>query len=102
MFSLLGVSHLVLAKQPNIIMLLTDDQDLRLGSMLAMDQTRGSLLNKGKNMSNFFIHTPICCPSRTTLLSGNFVHNNRVSGIHGGGCMRMNTSRQDNPAWWTG
>jgi hypothetical protein len=25
-----------------------------------------------------------------------------VSGIHGGGCMRMNTSRQDNPAWWTG
>ena len=54
----------------------------------------------GANLSNFFIHTPICCPSRTTLLSGRYVHNNRVSTLGGGGCMRMNTSAVTNPEWW--
>ena len=56
----------------------------------------------GANLTNFFVHTPICCPSRTTLLSGRYVHNNRVSGPKEPGCMRMNTSRVGNPAWWQG
>jgi arylsulfatase A-like enzyme len=43
------------------------------------------LLQGGANLSNFFIHTPICCPSRTTLLSGKFYHNNKVSGPNAGG-----------------
>lgn len=86
--------------RPNIVVLLTDDQDLRLGSMLAMPFARQNLVETGANLTNFFVHTPICCPSRTTLLSGRYVHNNRVSGPKEPGCMRMNTSRVDNPAWW--
>ena len=86
----------------NIVVLLTDDQDLRLGSMLAMPFARQNLVEAGANLTNFFVHTPICCPSRTTLLSGRYVHNNRVSGPKDPGCMRMNTSRGDNPEWWQG
>ena len=92
--------------QKNVVILLTDDQDLRLGSMRAMPYAQKYLRDAGANMSNFFVHTPICCPSRTTLLSGRWYHNNKVS-LEGafvktayGGCMRMNTSRDHNPAFW--
>ena len=85
---------------PNFVLLLTDDQDVRLGSMQAMPTTRDVLVNHGANLSNFFVHTPICCPSRATLLSGRFVQNNRVDNNAAKGCMRMNTSRDDNPEWW--
>ena len=27
-------------------------------------------------MSNFFVNTPVCCPSRAALVSGKFEHNN--------------------------
>jgi N-acetylglucosamine-6-sulfatase len=88
--------------QKNIIFLLTDDQDLRLGSMGAMPFTMEHIMHAGANVSNFFIHTPICCPSRTTLMSGKFVHNNKVRDANSGGCMRMNTSRASggNPSFW--
>jgi len=86
--------------RPNIIVLLTDDQDLRHKSMIAMPYTAEHVGKDGANMTNHFINTPICCPSRATLLSGRFEHNNRVSGPKESGCMRMNTSRDTNPMWW--
>jgi N-acetylglucosamine-6-sulfatase len=82
------------------VLLLTDDQDLRLGSNRAMSFAQQQLTSAGANLSNYFVHTPICCPSRTTLLSGRYVQNNRVETNEMGGCMRMNTSRADNPGWW--
>ena len=93
---------------PNIIVLLTDDQDLRLGSMQAMPYTRAHLVQEATNMSNFFVNTPICCPSRATLLSGRMNHNNKARSFEtsGGGvskdgmCMRMNTSQTRNPGFW--
>jgi hypothetical protein len=46
--------------------------------MVAMPVARKVLVAAGANMSNFFIATPICCPSRTALLAGRFEHNNKV------------------------
>jgi arylsulfatase A-like enzyme len=68
--------------------------------MVAMPNTMALVKKGGANMSNFFVHTPICCPSRTTMLSGKYQHNNRVSGPTAAGCMRQNTSQDDNPQWW--
>ena len=96
--------------QRNIVVLLADDQDLLLESMRAMPYTMKHIGGAGVNMSNFFVNTPICCPSRTTLLSGRYYHSNKVSKqgafprIYNstyGGCMRMNTSREENPAFWS-
>ena len=41
----------------------------------------------------------VCCPSRSTLLSGRWNHNNRGPAGYTG-CMNMNVSRTDNPQWW--
>ena len=35
------------------------------------------------------------------MLTGRYEHNNRVSSLAGGGCMHMNSSRVDNPDFWT-
>ena len=47
-----------------------------LGSMGAMAFTR-QLTAIGTNMTNFFAHTPVCCPSRSELLTGRYLHNLR-------------------------
>lgn len=88
-------------RKPNIIFVLTDDQDVRLGSVQAMPHLR-NLMSQGANMSNFFIHTPICCQSRATLLSGKYTHNVKSRSQGAQGCMHMNTSRVENPGFWEG
>ncbi|HJP66421.1 MAG TPA: sulfatase [Actinomycetota bacterium] len=54
--------------QPNIILILTDDQ--RWDSLSAMPNTRRLLGGHGMTFRNSFVTTPLCCPSRAGLLSG--------------------------------
>ncbi|XP_057663660.1 N-acetylglucosamine-6-sulfatase-like isoform X2 [Diorhabda carinulata] len=63
---------------PNFVLVLTDDQDLLLNSMIAMENTINLLGNNGKTFKNAFVNTPICCPSRSTILTGKFAHNTGV------------------------
>ena len=65
---------------PNIILVLTDDQDLRLHSMDFMPQVQTRLANAGMTFSNFFVPLPLCCPSRVTILRGQYAHNHDVVG----------------------
>ena len=71
-----------------------------LGSMRAMPNTVKLLGEGGANITQFRVNTPICCPSRATMLTGRFEHNNRMASLADGGCMHMNTSRVDNPGFW--
>jgi arylsulfatase A-like enzyme len=78
--------------KPNILLFLTDDQDLELGSMGAMPFAREQLVEGGTRLSNFFAHTPVCCPSRSELLSGRYFQNIRVATAADKGCMRVNVT----------
>jgi len=82
---------------PNIVFILTDDQDRALesnvssytkyGSLKAMPQTLLKLKQKGAYGQNFFVNTPICCPSRTEFFTGRYYHN---IGAPYGNCMNIN------------
>ena len=81
--------------KPNIVWFLTDDQDQMLGASFPelngvgpMPQTKAILQVGGSMATNFFIHTPICCPSRSELLSGRYLHN--IKSSDGSGCMHVN------------
>lgn len=89
---------------PNVILIVTDDQDVVLDSMVSretdhegarnnfpflfqtpMKTVLNRIAGKGATFSNAFTSSPICCPSRASILSGQYAHNsatfnNSVSG----------------------
>jgi arylsulfatase A-like enzyme len=78
----------------NIALVLTDDLDATLGSVdHALPKMSRLIGGEGATASNWYIHTPICCPSRSELLAGRYFHNLR-NPLHGQpGCMQVNTSK---------
>ena len=56
-----------------------------------MPQTLRTIADKGAFAENWFIHTPVCCPSRAEFLSGRYFHNIRVGNNTLGGCMHVQT-----------
>ncbi|KFD45530.1 hypothetical protein M513_13593 [Trichuris suis] len=64
--------------RPNIVLFITDDQDIQLGSMECMKRTLQIFSEEGAEFQSGFATTPICCPSRTSMLSGLYVHNHHV------------------------
>ena len=46
------------------VYIVTDDQDVRLGSLDVQASVRSMLIEKGKTFKNAFVSTPVCCPSR--------------------------------------
>ena len=76
--------------RPNFVFLLTDDQDLTLGGDDGMPYTLSMMRRHGAMVGNFFVNTPICCPSRATLFSGRYAHHWYTSSNFS--CMRMDLS----------
>jgi arylsulfatase A-like enzyme len=73
------------ADPPNIIFILTDDLDER--SVACMPNVQSLLADQGATFTNYFITTPLCCPSRSSILRGQYAHNHGVltnSGNEGG------------------
>jgi len=63
-------------KRPNIIFILTDDQPYE--TVQFMPTVRDVLIKNGVNFQNGFITTPLCCPSRVSILTGQYAHNHKV------------------------
>jgi arylsulfatase A-like enzyme len=57
---------------------MTDDQAIPQASRAAMPQVNRLVRDQGTDFPNAFLTTPQCCPSRATLLTGQYGHNNGV------------------------
>jgi len=62
--------------KPNIILILTDDQDVE--TLVHMPRIQALLVKQGLTFKNAFVTTPLCCPSRASILTGQYPHNNDI------------------------
>lgn len=62
--------------KPNFIIILTDDLDAK--SVAFMPRLQALLASRGTTFSNYFVTDSICCPSRASLLRGQYPHNHQV------------------------
>ncbi|MFN2488783.1 MAG: sulfatase [Actinomycetota bacterium] len=62
---------------PNVLIILTDDQ--RAGNTLkVMPETRARFAKNGTRFTQAFATTPLCCPSRASIMTGRYAHNHGV------------------------
>ncbi|XP_065837522.1 N-acetylglucosamine-6-sulfatase-like [Oscarella lobularis] len=66
------------SKNSNIIFLLTDDQDVTANSLDFMPLLDKILRKGGAEFPNYFVPTGLCCPSRATIVSGQYCHNTKI------------------------
>lgn len=66
----------VAAGAPNVLLILVDDQ--RVGTMRAMRHTKKWFRRGGTRYPSAFATTPLCCPSRASIMSGRYSHNHGV------------------------
>ena len=79
--ALLGVGLAAAQQEPNIVFIITDDQDLHLGSLETMEVVQRGIVSKGASFSNHWATTAQCCPSRTSIVRGQQAHNTIITNI---------------------
>ena len=70
---------------PNIVLIYTDD--MRWDEMSTMPTVQSELIAKGMWFKQAFLVNPLCCPSRSTAMTGQYSHTTGVwtnSGTYGG------------------
>ncbi|KAJ3572537.1 hypothetical protein NPX13_g5020 [Xylaria arbuscula] len=71
----------VRAQRPNIVFIMTDDQDLHLGSLDYQPVVKRELIEKGTTFSRHYVTVAKCCPSRASLLRGMAGHNTNITEV---------------------
>ena len=69
------------SKQPNIILVLVDDQDLLLNSIQYQPILLEKMRDRGTFFSKHYCTIAVCCPSRVSLLTGKMAHNTNVTDV---------------------
>lgn len=65
--------------RPNLFVIETDD--MRWDELRFMPNVRRLIQDRGLTFQNAFAPYPLCCPSRASFLSGQYVHNNHVYSV---------------------
>ena len=68
--------------KPNIVLIVADD--MRQDQLAYMPKTRHLIAEQGIKYENAFVTTPVCCPSRASILRGQYAHNHRILDNRGG------------------
>ncbi|HEY6566400.1 MAG TPA: sulfatase, partial [Actinomycetota bacterium] len=64
------------SSRPNVLLIVTDDQ--RWDTLDAMPIVQAELMDRGVTFTNAFVSNPLCCPSRASILTGNYSHSTGV------------------------
>jgi hypothetical protein len=67
--------------KPNIIFIITDDQDLHLNSLDYQPSVQKHFIQEGTWFKKHFCTVALCCPSRVSLLTGKAAHNTNVTDV---------------------
>lgn len=51
-----------------------------MGSLSYMPTVQRLLIDAGATFTRMYAHVPVCCPSRSALISGQYLHNNHCRG----------------------
>jgi N-acetylglucosamine-6-sulfatase len=70
--------HPATQKRPNIVLIMDDDQSVNLQKFLT--KTNAAIGAHGVTFDNSFVNYSLCCPSRSTMLTGQYAHNHGVRG----------------------
>lgn len=62
---------------PNVVVIQTDDQSL--STMRVMARTQRLIAGAGLSFDRYYASFSLCCPSRATLLTGQYAHNHGVT-----------------------
>jgi arylsulfatase A-like enzyme len=62
--------------RPNVLIIVTDDQ--RTDTMAVMPTVQKWFVQGGTSYPNAYVSTPLCCPSRATIMTGRYAHNHGV------------------------
>jgi N-acetylglucosamine-6-sulfatase len=73
-----AAANLAAGPRPNIVVFMTDDEDL--GAHAFMPKTKALIEDQGATFANYFINYPWCCPSRASILRGQYAHNTNIVG----------------------
>ena len=81
---------------PNVLVVESDDQTVE--SMKAMQNVNSLIGAEGATFKNNFVNYSLCCPSRSTFLTGEYEHNHGVLGNSppNGGFRRFQALHGDN------
>jgi N-acetylglucosamine-6-sulfatase len=66
------------AIRPNIVVVLTDDLDATTYDPARFPALHDLMTTQGLTFSRFFVNDSLCCPSRASILRGQYVHNTKV------------------------
>ncbi len=80
----------------NVIMIVTDDQ--RPDTLWAMPHVQSLLVKHGVTFANSFVSDSLCCPSRASILTGNYAHTTKIYDNHppNGGALEFQKSGDQN------
>lgn len=58
------------AQRPNVVFILTDDQDLHMDSLSYMPLLKEHIIDRGLSLQRHYCTVALCCPSRVSMWTG--------------------------------
>jgi N-acetylglucosamine-6-sulfatase len=82
--------------RPNIVVIVTDDQALPTLRPETMPSLTDLIVGRGTSFTEAIVTTPLCCPSRASMLTGQYGHNN---GVLRNDYRQLNDKHSTLPVW---